>query len=82
MLRKKEPVQALFIELDRAALCINCETVFRAERTFIACPRCGSTIHIPLSRWLSSVDPRYDKDSYDAMLRNLQRDLPTSRAAA
>lgn len=81
MLRRSERVQALFIELDRATLCINCETVFRNEGTSVACPRCGSTIHVPLSRWLSSIETNYDKESYDAMLRNLQRDLPNSQAA-
>lgn len=82
MLGRNERVQALFIELDRAVLCINCETVFRSERTSVACPRCGSTIHVPLSRWLSTVEASYDKESYDAMLVNLQRDLPNSQAAA
>jgi len=82
MLRRNERVQAPFIELDRAALCINCETVFRNERTSVACPRCGSTIYVPLSRWLSSIEAEYDKESYDAMLKNLQRDLPNSQVAA
>jgi hypothetical protein len=81
MLRRNERVQTLFIELDRAALCINCESVFRSERTSVACPRCGSTIHVPLSRWLSSMEANYDKESYNAMLKNLQRDLPNSQAA-
>jgi len=82
MLRKVEHVEAPFIELDRAALCINCEAVFRSDRTSVACPRCGSTIYVPLSRWLSSMEANYDKESYDDMLRNLQRDLPNSREAA
>lgn len=82
MLRRNEPVPPSFIELDRATLCINCETVFRSERTSVACPRCGSTIQVPLSRWLISMEANYDKESYDAMLKNLQRDLPKGRAAA
>lgn len=82
MLRRSESVQPSFIELDRATLCINCETVFRSERTSVACPRCGSTIQVPLSRWLCSMEANYDKESYDRMINNLQRDIPKKRVAA
>lgn len=82
MLRRSENAKALFIELDRATLCINCDTVFRSERTSVSCPRCGSTVHVPLSRWLNSMEANYDKESYEAMLKNLQRELPNSQVAA
>ena len=37
------------IPLQRAALCLDCETIFRLER--IICP-CGSHAIIPLQRFL------------------------------
>lgn len=36
------------IPLDRAALCVDCETVYRTERP--ACPSCGTTERLLLQK--------------------------------
>ena len=39
-----------WIALDRAALCLNEETIFPVEDQ--ACPVCGGTTFVLLARWL------------------------------
>lgn len=41
------------IPLDRAALCVDCETVYRTERP--ACPSCGTTERILIATKLGST---------------------------
>ena len=41
-----------WVPLDRAMLCISCESVF-AINDVLACPACGSEVFHPLHVWLS-----------------------------
>lgn len=40
-----------FVPLAEAALCVNCEAVYRMRGE--GCPACGSRIWASLGRWLS-----------------------------
>ncbi len=44
---------AAAIPLARAALCLDCETVFTVNG---GCPSCGSNHFVPLARWIASAD--------------------------
>lgn len=59
------------IRLVDAYFCVNCETIFEKEqnvpnnnRTNVSCPRCSSTVAIPLSKWLmpSQIVPFISED--------------------
>ena len=42
-----------FIPLDRAALCLDCETIYPLSAH--ECPRCGGMQRSTLATWLKSV---------------------------
>ena len=43
---------AATIPLDRAALCVECETVYRTERP--ACPSCGASERVLIAKVLGT----------------------------
>ena len=42
-----------FIPLDRAALCLDCETIYPLAAH--ECPRCGGVTRAALATWLKTV---------------------------
>lgn len=43
-----------YIPLEEAMLCINCDVLF-SYKDFRNCPRCGSKIVRPLTKWFLTI---------------------------
>lgn len=43
------------MKLSQTKVCINCDEVF--EEGF-SCPKCSSAVFMPLSRWLTPLEPQ------------------------